>query len=992
MLRTDLDPTDDPTDPTSRPERPRGPKSGLDPQSSETQDTFEIVSEAGNVVPIVYGTGRVGLQLLERYPNAIGSQNNKWLPNTAYSLGNVVVSNGNVYLCTAGGTSFPSTYTLGSATIVAGGAGYAVNDTIDLALGVFDTSNSSNRAQLKVTGIGGGGAVTVVTVNAAGVGYTRLPPNPDGQDSTSGGGSGATFGLSWNAGGGPFGTGDNITGGTGGLVWRYLYPASIRVGGADPWKPSTPYALNAVVGSNGNLYYCITAGTSSATGSLGAGPSSQSADVTDGTVHWAYVAAGFTIPCVLGICEGQIYGVIGAWQDSATMGVYTGIPHPGVQMQLDLGSPSGLTRPSWLPVPDAVLTDVYANTALLSMVYLSAGGDGGMPNISLEVAGLFCDATHQDVSPCDIVIDLLTHSRRGIGWSATRVDTASTGAGTASSWRNYCTAYGLNLSFVLDSQVSVLDLLATLLKATNTDCVWTNRPDGAGGMLKFVPRADKALTANGVTFTPNATATTIGPDDLLAPIKVSRRRSTDCLNSFPVEFIDRAQAYRRVVVDDPDMVDVDRRGLMRASTTSLSGVVMQPASAVMLSRIFAQRSLNVRNTYTLQLPWKYMLLEPTDLISVTDSVLGLVNQPMRIVSVDEQDASLGSLIVTAEDFGTSVHVAAQVTPQSAGPGTFIPNQATAVARVEVQPQQVAPSVVPGSSLTRSLITNVWPNPTSQQAPPSGADLRNPEWAGRVADAAAFVGDYVRQLSAPLNASLVLGDDYVAGGASDYTSATARLGYIFPVTAGEVVLIAAQARLTQASVGTVANCNVKFLDKNKKTLTSLVIRGVALTYAGAGLPTPWQKIMQMAVPPAGAMYVYVALIATTNSGAVTAQFDAVQVSVSLPQDDWAALNMFNGWVAFGGGWSQPSYFRDLFGLVHVRGIITNPGATPANTIIAILPLPFSPSVHMLLPGSNVSVAASTFQRFDIDNAGNIFVPVALVANTILSLDGLYFDLR
>jgi chitodextrinase len=390
------DPGGDPHEPPIKP--PRGDGAGGagagngGGRGSPPSTVPGTVSETGNPIPIVYGTVRLGLQVLERYPYSVGSQTNVWLANHAYNVGDVVIANGNVYVCTAQGTSFPSTYTLASATIVNGGNGYAVNDTIDLALGVMTT-----RAQLKVTGQSAG-HITAISVNAAGVGYTRLPPSPDGQDSTSGGGSGATFSLVWNPGGGPFGQGDNITGGNGSLRWKFLYPATVAAAQAAQWVPSTAYAVGAVVGSVGNLYYCFTAGTSSASGSLGNGPSGQSTDITDGTVHWSYIQPGYVIPCVFGICEGQIYGVSGAWQDNfAELPSITSLPHPGTQIQLDLGTSGGWTRPAWIPTPDPTLADLYPNTALLSMVFLSNGGDGSLPNLSLEVAGIFCDATHADV-------------------------------------------------------------------------------------------------------------------------------------------------------------------------------------------------------------------------------------------------------------------------------------------------------------------------------------------------------------------------------------------------------------------------------------------------------------------------------------------------------------------------------------------------------------------------------------------------------------------
>jgi len=76
----------------------------------------------------------------------------------------------------------------GVTSIAAGGGGYVVGDTIDLAGGTFST-----RAQIQVTGVLAG-AVTSAIVTIPGV-YTVLPSNPVAQFSTSGIGSLATFNM-----------------------------------------------------------------------------------------------------------------------------------------------------------------------------------------------------------------------------------------------------------------------------------------------------------------------------------------------------------------------------------------------------------------------------------------------------------------------------------------------------------------------------------------------------------------------------------------------------------------------------------------------------------------------------------------------------------------------------------------------------------------------------------------------------------------------------
>jgi hypothetical protein len=56
------------------------------------------------------------------------------------------------------------------------------------------------------------------------------------------------------------------------------------------WTINTVYAQGAFVSNSGNLYVCITSGTSAGAG----GPTTSAADITDNTVHWMYLGVGST--------------------------------------------------------------------------------------------------------------------------------------------------------------------------------------------------------------------------------------------------------------------------------------------------------------------------------------------------------------------------------------------------------------------------------------------------------------------------------------------------------------------------------------------------------------------------------------------------------------------------------------------------------------------------------------------------------------------------
>src|SRR5207237_1375358 len=82
-------------------------------------------------------------------------------------------------------------------------------------------------------------------------------------------------------------------------------------------------------------------------------------------------------------------------------------------------------------------------------------------------------------------------------------------------------------------------------------------------------------------------------------------------------------------VEDPDQADLDvRKEIRRAGTLSLPLVFPDGKSPGMISRNLAQRSLGVRNTFTFRTSWKYITLEPTCIVTLTDPYLGLAQTPV----------------------------------------------------------------------------------------------------------------------------------------------------------------------------------------------------------------------------------------------------------------------------------------------------------------------------------------------------------------------------
>jgi len=69
---------------------------------------------------------------------------------------------------------------------------------------------------------------------------------------------------------------------------RFQTLASATITAVSAWVNSTAYTVGVRVTNSGNVYQCITAGTSAGSG----GPTGTSLDIIDNTVHWTFVGVG----------------------------------------------------------------------------------------------------------------------------------------------------------------------------------------------------------------------------------------------------------------------------------------------------------------------------------------------------------------------------------------------------------------------------------------------------------------------------------------------------------------------------------------------------------------------------------------------------------------------------------------------------------------------------------------------------------------------------
>jgi hypothetical protein len=364
---------------------------------------------------------------------------------------------------------------------------------------------------------------------------------------------------------------------------------------------------------------------------------------------------------ILALCEGPIQGVGTIWRGQTAsnaaalgLGVFVGSNPQTVWNYLATHYPAqalAYQSTAYLAGASYLLTSAATidnhNVEIWGLRYGTGWNRSSYPNNAV------------DADPALIINDFLTSTQFGVGFPAASIDTTALfGAGNDASVQTWCRVNGLCLSPTLNSQEPASSVLQRWLQLINCAAVWSN------GMLRIIPYGDTVTGGNGVTFSPHvAPIYNLGNDDYIVesgqdPLQVSVSDVYQAYNVWRVECADRNNQYALTTVEARDQNAIE----LVAAATGSSGVrlaptvtaheICDPAVAAIAGQLMLQRGLYIRNTYKFRLSWEYCLLDPMDLVTVSDAALGLNNTVVRITEIDEDEN--GYLEVTAEEFPQGV--------------------------------------------------------------------------------------------------------------------------------------------------------------------------------------------------------------------------------------------------------------------------------------------------------------------------------------------------
>lgn len=374
-----------------------------------------------------------------------------------------------------------------------------------------------------------------------------------------------------------------------------------------------------------------------------------------GSVKTKTTTYSYSASMMLGLCENKIRDIGTIWRDKEQLvtKVVNGVQSKPID-QLGFELFDGEYNPVW-----GYLVSKHPNQALhypylgyVACANYELGSSASLSNHNFEVISdiTFSEANH-DANPADVIEDYVTNPRYGAAPSLDMVNLTE--------FRDYCAATGLLISPVFTEQRPAHETIAEIVEAVN--CAVVPSPEG----LKIRSFGDSAVTGNGSTYVPNLTPVYhLTDDDFMnrdEPVLVRRSRDTDAFNHVQIEYANRFNQYNVETVEAKDQANIEMFGL-RTQDPVKYDFFCEPKIARHAAQLLLQRRLYVRNEYEVQLGWKYCLLEPMDIVTITDESLGLDQFPVRITRVEEDEDGL--LTITAEELAVGSRSAVEYDLQS----------------------------------------------------------------------------------------------------------------------------------------------------------------------------------------------------------------------------------------------------------------------------------------------------------------------------------------
>lgn len=298
----------------------------------------------------------------------------------------------------------------------------------------------------------------------------------------------------------------------------------------------------------------------------------------------SYTYYTYTCTLMIGLCEGQIDGISRVWInnniDQAPTQYYVGALDQEAWPYLEARHPELVAR--------------YPGLCYYCRANMDLGGSPQVPQFSFEVRGKLISHVENGANPADVIVDLLSNTVYGVGL-AIDVDYQD--------HYDYCDNEGLHISPVLMQQTALNTLISEWLLITNSDAVVSGRK------LILKPLCETPVG----NWVPDLTAVTIDENDVLEDPEIERAGETS--GRVTLTYLERENNYNQETVEAWLQSAIMTSGQSADSQSHNFPEITSKHVARKVAQLLLQQSAYPKNVLRITVPWRYIYLEPLDLIS-----------------------------------------------------------------------------------------------------------------------------------------------------------------------------------------------------------------------------------------------------------------------------------------------------------------------------------------------------------------------------------------
>jgi hypothetical protein len=360
----------------------------------------------------------------------------------------------------------------------------------------------------------------------------------------------------------------------------------------------------------------------------------------------------FSVFVAMGICVGPIsfwgaqYGGNGNNRIWANAGISYNGPG-GVGLNYNQGYDGQYLDSSFIAQSPNSPYINYSGVAYMTGAPMFLGNSPAVPNISFEITGFFAGTGGpnypDDARPDHALTGILTDPRWGAGFPSEALDAAS-----VADWGNFCQAANIAISMIIDRSQPAARLVEELCTLTTSAAVFTS------GVLKIIPyEPGGPWTSNGTSWTPDvAPKYYLSDNEFLDwggttdPVVITRKDRSQAKNWIQIEYLDRGNSYNTNINFAFDQAAIDTYGLRTAAVSEGHSICNAYVSYWVPYHQLKREQL-IDATVKFKVGWKFALLDPMDVVALTDPGAGMNNTSVRIISIEEDDE--GALVITAEN-------------------------------------------------------------------------------------------------------------------------------------------------------------------------------------------------------------------------------------------------------------------------------------------------------------------------------------------------------